>query len=955
MLLCIDAIQITVLALNPEFGWSPALVQWMDTFSMLDLLLPQRDPAWFNLVFVLVLLLVVASLVDAAYVAYMFQKSNFKHVWPLKVLRAMASLLVTAGFVPAVGILTSPWSCGKMKVFNGDDFDCGGSHRVGFVLMSVLALVFYLPFGLASSLVFHESDGNSPSWTAKVHGTEAMFGTIAKIMGVVGSLFVHTQPVMFALVMSGTYAMIGGHVVATLPFFHSFMNQFRVAVSFFVSYLWLGSLVFAATPHSSHAILSAAWVPLAVIPIGIALVLPWYRMKSLRLRLCAMRPAMLRELAATHAQTPSEWQARTGSVRVTNAGTLAHTRRARRMSIQALNTRARTSRQRSKALPLSLLEELEMHGSRDRRKGKWFAQRLVPTTQGVEHVMWLFVQAIEEFGDDPVDIAIVKIAYARFLQVFTADVNMATAALETAAHEQPSFEGEFEVFSRCKALQQKRQSQNLGADKDMNLIAIVEYEKRLEMALVAHKAAANARLTLVQTLTRFKELSVTSDEDRAVMAERIGGLVQTMRNHIVDAHWQYSRLMRTHPNAPNLGRMFRHFCRHMLQDEAMASQFSSDDGGTHDGYSEVGTHVTGAGQSVMTSLTSGLESLRSLQPRTRTKEVSFLTVAFKIGTAMLMAVAVGIFVVAQVEISAAGAELSTLSKATTQHHYAARSAQWARELSLNGINSVNEQAMRADMDVLKAALHTIRFVGARRAYVEELWHTPSINVDMYAGNGTWYTMPTNLYDLGSQLVAHMYALGQEGLGSNYSENTHWRFVMDNAVTQAVPEFKGLQSALSQSILDYRDLYLDLQIVMVAVLFLSLFALGQCVYRRAVHRVSVIKRGILDVVQAMEQAQLKLLLKEAKSSRRFVLRASASVASGHDVEQGGGLNPSRSRSAKDKVARPARQGTSTPVSSPIRNSRRKQAGRVSPASPSLPTISEPTVAAASNQQRGVTSF
>ena len=202
------------------------------------------------------------------------------------------------------------------------------------------------------------------------------------------------------------------------------------------------------------------------------------------------------------------------------------------------------------------------------------------------------------------------------------------------------------------------------------------------MALVAHKAAANARLTLVQTLTRyvcvcqyvcvsvcvrvcmcvclcvsvcvsvcvcifvgllyvsqgfrmltptpvrtcvcrFKELSVTSDEDRAVMAERIGGLVQAMRNHIVDAHWQYSRLMRTHPNAPNLGRMFRHFCRHMLQDEAMASQFSSDDGGTHDGYSEVGTHVTGAGQSVMTSLTRGLESLRRYAPCSRERTTCF--------------------------------------------------------------------------------------------------------------------------------------------------------------------------------------------------------------------------------------------------------------------------------------------------------------------------------------------
>ena len=55
------------------------------------------------------------------------------------------------------------------------------------------------------------------------------------------------------------------------------------------------------------------------------------------------------------------------------------------------------------------------------------------------------------------DIASVKIEYARFLQVFTADVNLATAALESARKEKPSIEGQFEVFSRCRGLQQKRQ------------------------------------------------------------------------------------------------------------------------------------------------------------------------------------------------------------------------------------------------------------------------------------------------------------------------------------------------------------------------------------------------------------------------------------------------------------------------------------------------------------------
>jgi len=43
-LLLIDFIQVAVLAANPAFGWSPGMVSWLTEFSLLDVLLPERQP-----------------------------------------------------------------------------------------------------------------------------------------------------------------------------------------------------------------------------------------------------------------------------------------------------------------------------------------------------------------------------------------------------------------------------------------------------------------------------------------------------------------------------------------------------------------------------------------------------------------------------------------------------------------------------------------------------------------------------------------------------------------------------------------------------------------------------------------------------------------------------------------------------------------------------------------------
>ena len=43
-----------------------------------------------------------------------------------------------------------------MKMHNGAEFECWSAHRVVFLVLSLGTLLLYLPFGLASSLVFHE-------------------------------------------------------------------------------------------------------------------------------------------------------------------------------------------------------------------------------------------------------------------------------------------------------------------------------------------------------------------------------------------------------------------------------------------------------------------------------------------------------------------------------------------------------------------------------------------------------------------------------------------------------------------------------------------------------------------------------------------------------------------------------------------------------------------------------
>ena len=145
-----------------------------------------------------------------------------------------------------------------------------------------------------------------------------MFGTMAKLLAVVGGLLADSYPVLVACSMVCSYLLLGMYVLphacstsfayyracryvaTTLPFFNRYMNQFRVSASFLVAFLSCGSVILSTAKPSSPGTFSAIWIGLSLFVIAAASLLPRLRMKMLRDKLMAMRPRMLEELDEKH-------------------------------------------------------------------------------------------------------------------------------------------------------------------------------------------------------------------------------------------------------------------------------------------------------------------------------------------------------------------------------------------------------------------------------------------------------------------------------------------------------------------------------------------------------------------------------------------------------------------------------------------------------------------------------
>ena len=365
------------------------------------------------------------------------------------------------------------------------------------------------------------------------------------------------------------------------------MNRVHCAVSAAATFVCGGSfLTLVADSLAFSSSFSAAWLATATVCLAVGFALPTVRYKQLKAKLEAMKDPMLTALAMYHRRAGHAFTVEAASERNLEVNTARIQRprlskiggRAdRRGSIAFLAGRVRDARLVQTRMPLGeappdnssddddngaghtdvqvpavfdgaapfevelivrmLLAQPGSTESRYRARGLGARGATVPTTQAVEQALWLYAAAIEEFRDDPVDLVLVKIEYSRFVHCFTADLNMATSALDAAEREGPGLEGSFTIFARLRQLVRQRAARNNGfvsaEDGDR---AAEDYTRRLAASLTLHEDVLKHRSRLYRVM-QVRQGTFAADDQS--MADRLGAIVESMTEATAKAHTKY--------------------------------------------------------------------------------------------------------------------------------------------------------------------------------------------------------------------------------------------------------------------------------------------------------------------------------------------------------------------------------------------------------------------------------
>lgn len=89
--------QMVQTSLHPTYSWHPHIRVVLDKLDFGPVLFPDPSPLLFGITFGAFAGVVWLSLVDAIYVGYVFHTNMLRSVWPLRVLRAVVALIITAG------------------------------------------------------------------------------------------------------------------------------------------------------------------------------------------------------------------------------------------------------------------------------------------------------------------------------------------------------------------------------------------------------------------------------------------------------------------------------------------------------------------------------------------------------------------------------------------------------------------------------------------------------------------------------------------------------------------------------------------------------------------------------------------------------------------------------------------------------------------------------------------
>lgn len=135
--------------------------------------LPRINYLTFIISVYILLFVILLIIIDILFVSYQFSKKRFAIMWPLYVLRSVASLIVTVFFLPITETLISVIECqtdpdtGKLQLDLFPEIECwAGWHLLHSLLASFFNLIFIIICAIVA-YAFFEPRMNSNDKTAR--------------------------------------------------------------------------------------------------------------------------------------------------------------------------------------------------------------------------------------------------------------------------------------------------------------------------------------------------------------------------------------------------------------------------------------------------------------------------------------------------------------------------------------------------------------------------------------------------------------------------------------------------------------------------------------------------------------------------------------------------------------------------------------------------------------------
>jgi hypothetical protein len=214
----------------------------------------------------------VVLICSMIYSAQGLYQNRLKAMWPLKLLRILTLLTSTILFVPLLEALLHPLGCetinGASYVSGMETVLCHSSTHTAIYILTAIALVLFVPYGLLMSLLFFQF--NPKHLAAKVSGKTDCVYMIGRIGLVAINLFLGPKPSSILTLIIISYITV--NYFWNQPFFAPKLNNIRFSLYFSAWVLSIFSIVAAFGGNHDDIgisyIISALMVGIAAIPAG---------------------------------------------------------------------------------------------------------------------------------------------------------------------------------------------------------------------------------------------------------------------------------------------------------------------------------------------------------------------------------------------------------------------------------------------------------------------------------------------------------------------------------------------------------------------------------------------------------------------------------------------------------------------------------------------------------------